>query len=334
MADSSSLARPGRLAQLVVLFGVTALVLSTGCGNKAKVTLQAQFSSTEPAGNSGDDSGDGWTDNHSTPTGFAMAIQSAKLTGQGVSFTIFDKGADTADALFIRLYNSPTKITIPPDNDHDLGTGTYDTLELKVVFFEAAIEAVDATASHLRRLRTYFQDYREPLATNSQMVTTHDQLISDSDMTVPAETNADPTALGDGGRDLRWINPDNGKRCSARTDCDDSGNPYQVDMTPFPNGYPTVTISIPDIVVEADTDANFIVTLTAKIQNLFFYDSDGNDGDTTHFDYLRDILVAPASKDGKIKAACTDAPTCTSGPDGTADFGIGPPNFSVEVASQ
>jgi len=146
MSASRPLDLHARLGAVLLL---TAVALTAGCGKGAKVTLQAQFNPAQPAGATGDDTtdDDSWTDTNplTTTPGFAMAIQSAKLTGPDVSHTIFDRGADTADALFVRLYNSPTVVILPPDNNDDLGPGTYDTLELKVVFYETAIAVADAS---------------------------------------------------------------------------------------------------------------------------------------------------------------------------------------------
>ncbi len=305
-----------------------AVALLAGCSKGGNITLQAQFNSTEPAASNGDTNSDGWTDANLTPTGFAMAIQSAKLTNSTTTDTamIFDQGADTTQALFTRLYNSPTKVQI--QSKSDIPNGTYDQLELQVVFYEAAIQVADNTTTHIRRLRTYFQDSTDGLI--GKAVKAFDLLIgngSPTDFTVPI--SGDPTEVGGNGQDLNWINPTDGSiRCDTRANCEVAGNPYQVPTTVFPGGA-TVTIPLPTIVVDSSTDTTFVITLTAKIQNLFFYDSDGSDGNIAQFNYLSDITV---SKDGKIKAACI--PSDCSGAVKAADFWIGPPNFTLTVESQ
>ncbi len=318
----------GQLARLTVLVGLVALAASTGCSKGGNVTLQAQFSLTEPAVSNGDTNSDGWADANLTPTGFAMAIQSATLTNStpGDTAVIFDKGVDTTQALFTRLYNSPTKVLIQSKND--IPNGTYNQLTLQVVFYEAEVDAYDTTLHH-RRLRAYLQDSTDQLI--KAAVKAFDLLIGNgaTDFIVP--TSGNPADVGDTGKDLNWINPTDGSvRCATRVACEVAGNPYQVPTTVFPDAA-TVTIALPTIVVDSNTDMTFVITLTAKIQDLFFYDSDGNDGNITQFNYLSDITV---SKDGKIDKACSNPSDCSTSDPKAADFWIGPPNFSLAVTSQ
>lgn len=320
-----------RSVELALLVGLVALATSTGCSEGANVTLQGMFSLTDPAATNGDGSSDNWTDSKLTPTGFAMGIQSATLTGSdGSSFTIFDKG-DTnnlPDALFTRLYNSPTKVNIASNTD--IKNGTYDTLELQLVYYEADVNVYQNSVSQTRQFRTYLQDYVERLTSSSQTVSAYDQLVSNSAFIVPISGN--PGDVGSG-TVLTWIDPANGSRCAQRSDCITGGNPYQVPTTVFPDSTLKVNLSGQNIVVDSSTNANFIITLTAQIQNLFFYDeTDTISPDNTLFNYLSDPAV---SKDGKIQYACTLSDCSGGGANKQqADFWIGPPQFHASVTSR
>jgi hypothetical protein len=343
MRPPCSLHAGSRLARGAVGGMLLVLTLSAGCSSGANVTLQGMFSQTDPAANNGDGSSDNWTDYRQTPTGFAMGIQSAKLTGSdGSSFTLFDEGVNgnnIPDALFTRLYNSPTKVVI--DSESDIKNGTYDTLELTLVYYETEVDAYQDTVLHPRRLRTYLQDYNETLI-GGKAVTAYDMLIGNgmpTDFTVP--TSGNPSDVGSTGTDLTWINPANGNRCAQRSACVNGGNPYQVPSTVFPN--PTVKIDLggQNIVVDSNTDANFIITLTAQIQNLFFYDeTDTISPYTTIFNYLSSLPTtsppnSSESYDGKIQDACSPS-DCSGGSTNKlqADFWMGPPQFDVTVTSQ
>jgi len=319
--------------------------LTTGCSKGTTLSLQTMMDTTvtSPVNSISD----GWSSSNLTPTGFAIGLQSAKLTccqpsntsGSPASFTIFDQ--ETGAPLFTRLYNSPTKVTI--SSKSDIANGTYDQLELQVVYYEAAIQAMDNTGQpHTRRLRSYFQNYNEPLITSATnaadtAVSPFDQLLSYLDFTVP--TSNSPTDVGTSdGTDLRWINQSDGGPCFPRTSCTDTSNtsnaPYQGNSGLFA-GYPTVTIPIPagqEITVDSNTDAAFVVNFTAGVQNLFFYDeTDSSAPNTTAFNYQ--YLSTPAlSKDGTIQKACSTA-DCGTNPK-TADFWIGPPTYSLFVTSQ
>jgi hypothetical protein len=323
---------PGRCAELLILVVLVALATSTGCSNGANITLLGTMSTTDPAATNGDGNTDNWTDLTSNPTGFAIGIQSAILTGSdGSSFTIFDQGTDPNKALFERFYETPT--TIRMGSNSDISNGTYDTLELKLVYYEADVNVYnDSGTPNPRRLRVYFQDYNEKLIANSPAVSPFDQLISSSNFTdVP--TTGTGSELGSTGQNLMWIDPANGDLCPTRNTCN-GGIPYQVPTTVFPE-YPVVKIDLGgnDIVVNSDTDTTFNLTLTFNVGGLFFYDNTDAD---TNFNFLLPLPPAsPSSYDGKIEAACTLS-NCSSGSGNKqeADFWIGPPQFSVDVTSQ
>jgi hypothetical protein len=325
---------PGRAVELLILVALVALATSTGCGNGANITLLGTMSTTDPAATNGDGTTDNWTDLTSDPKGFAIGIQSAILTGaDGSSFTIFDQGTDPNNALFERFYETPA--TIRMGSNSDIGNGTYDTLELKLVYYEADVNVFDDTGTqNTRRLRVYFQNYKENLSINSQTVSPFDQLISSSNFT-NLPTSGTGSELGSTGQnqDLNWIDPANGSLCPTRNACN-GGIPYQVPTTVFPS-YPVVKIDLGsnDIVVNSDTDTTFNLTLTFNVGGLFFYDNTDTD---TNFNYLLPPPPAsPSSYDGKIEAACTLS-NCSSGSGNKqeADFWIGPPQFSVDVTSQ
>jgi hypothetical protein len=322
---------PGRCAELLILITLVALATSTGCGDGANVTLQAMMDMaiTSPANSVSD----GWTNTNLTPTGYAVGLQSAKLTNSSTadSFTIFDQG--TGAPLFTRLYNSPTRITVASQND--ISNGTYDQLELQVIYYEADIAAVDASdQTHIRRLRSYFQDTNEPLITSANnTVFSFDMLLSNVDMTVPTSSN--PNDIGSGGTNLQWINQNNGSPCTPRSSCTNNTNtPYQGNSGLFA-GYPTVTISFPpgqEITVDSSTNSTFIVNVTAGVQNLFFYDETSSPSNNVfNYQYLNNPA---SSKDGTIQAACTNTLDCANSAQKTADFWIGPPLFSLSVKSQ
>jgi hypothetical protein len=330
-----------RFVDRALLITLVALAMSTGCSSGASVTLQGMFSQTDPAANNGDGSSDNWTDSKQTPTGFAMGIQSAKLTGSdGSSFTLFDEGVNSnkmPSALFTRLYNSPTKVVI--DSENNVKNGTYDTLELQLVYYETEVGAYQDVVLHPRRLRTYLQDYYETLI--SKTVTAYDLLIgngSPTDFTVP--TSGDPSDVGTTGIILNWINPTVGSLCPTRSTCN-GGAPYQVPTTVFPDSTVKINLGGQNIVVDSNTNANFIITLTAQIQNLFFYDeTDTIAPYNTIFNFLSPLPTTsppnpPESYDGKIQDACSPS-DCSGG--GTnkqqADFWMGPPQFGVTVTSQ
>jgi len=290
------------------------------------------MSTTDPAATNGDGNTDNWTDLTSNPTGFAIGIQSAILTGaDGSSFTIFDQGTDPNKAIFERFYASPATIRMGANSD--IGNGTYDTLELQLVYYEADVNVFDDSATqNTRRLRVYFQDYNEKLIANSPAVSPFDQLLSSTNFTdVP--TSGTGSEVGSTGRDLNWINPANGSLCPSRNTCN-GGVPYQVPTTVFP-AYPVVKIDLGSnqIVVDSSTDTTFNLTLTFNVGGLFFYDNTDSD---TNFNYLLGLPPAsPSSFDGKIEAACTLS-NCSSGTGNKqqADFWIGPPQFSIDVTSQ
>ncbi|HTP41145.1 MAG TPA: hypothetical protein VML36_01875 [Nitrospiria bacterium] len=328
--------RPARSA-VVVLSALFALM---GCNNGANVTLQAMMDmSTTAQENS---VSDGWTGVKLTPTGYAIGLQSVKLTSStsSDSFTIFDQG--TGAPLFTRLYNSPTRVTVASKND--ISNGTYDHLELQVYYYEADISAVDAMQqTHIRRLRSYFQSMNEPLVclcnnNNSTAVSPFDMLLSINDMTVPTSDN--PNDLGDTTADLEWIDQTNGSPCTPRSTCTNNSNaPYQGSTGLFA-GYPTVN-NIPlnqTISVDSSTNSTFVINLIAGIQELFFYDetSDTSPSNTQfNYQYLTSTQPPPApppAQDGTIQLACS-TPNCSVNPK-TADFWIGPPTFITSVTSQ
>jgi len=336
MRGASSLWHHDRLVHLAIAAGLMALAASTGCSSSANVTLLAQFASgsSNPAANNGDGNTDNWADNNLTPTGFAMGIQSATLTGSdGSSFTIFDQGVDGGsmpNALFTRFYNSPTTVNFGYKTDID--NGTYDTLELQLVYYENEVDAYQDATLHPRRMRTYLQDYFETLI--GKTVTAYDMLIgngSPTDFTVP--TSGDYTDVGSTGQDLSWIDPVDGSRCAQRSDCLDGGIPYQVPTTVFPSATVKIPLTGQEIVVDSDTDANFVITLTAQIEDLFFYDeTDAGAPENALFNYLSD---SSSSLDGKIQDACTTS-DCSGGGGNKqqADFWIGPPQFKASVMGQ
>jgi hypothetical protein len=322
----------GQCVELLILVGLIALATSTGCSSGANITLLGTMSTSDPAATNGDGNTDNWTDETSNPVGFAIGIQSAILTGSdGSSFTIFDQGSDPNNALFERFYESPA--TIRMGSNSDIGNGTYDTLELKLVYYEADVNVYDTSATpNPRRLRVYFQDYNEKLTSNNQAVSPFDQLLSSSNFTT-LPTTGTGSELGAGAQDLNWIHPADGSPCPTRSACN-GGVPYQVPTTVFP-GYPVVKIDLGsnNIVVDSSTDSTFNLTLTFNVGGLFFYDNTDSD---TNFNYLVPLPPAsPSSYDGKIEAACTLS-NCSSGSGNKqeADFWIGPPQFSVDVTSQ
>jgi len=322
----------GRLVQSAVGALAVVAALTTGCSNGANITLQAMMDPTQAAAKNGDPSTDGWTNSFLTPTGFAMGIQSAKLTNSSdssVSFTIFDQG--TGPPLFTRLYNSPTKVTIASQSD--IRSGTYDQVELQVVFYEADIQvADDMNTLHPRRLRYYFSDATDPLINQTnQAVNAGDLLLSNNDFT-DLPTNGDPSAVGTTGTDLRWINQTDGSLCTPRSSCSGNANaPYQGDtsfLAGIFSGYPTVTIPISAITVDSSTDATFAAVVVANAENLFFYN---NTDSNAPFNYL-----SSSSSDGKIDQPCAHQyPNCsdTDNP-GSADFWIGPPAYLSTVTNQ
>jgi hypothetical protein len=314
-----------------VVVGLAVLIISMGCSSGANVTLQAMMDmSTSSPVNS---VSDGWINTNLTPTGYAIGLQSVKMTSStsSDSFTIFDQG--TGAPLFTRLYNSPTRVTVASQSD--ISNGTYNQLELQVYYYEADISAVDAmNQTHIRRLRNYYQSMSEPLINspnNNTTVSPFDMLLSSNDMTVPNSGN--PNELGDTSTDLEWINQNNGSPCTPRSSCTNSTNsPYQGNSGLFA-GYPTVTIPLPqDIAVDSNTDMTFVINIVAGIQDLFFYDETSNpSNDQFNYQYLGN--PAP-SKDGTIQAACTNTLDCANSAQKTADYWIGPPFYSTSVTSQ
>jgi len=312
---------------MAVIAGLAALAASTGCNSGANITLQATMDPTVASsandGNS-DPTNDGWTNANPNPSGFAMGIQNAKLTSSTTadSFTIFDQGL--GDPLFTRLYNSPTKVTFTSKDN--ISQGTYDRLELQVVFYEAAIQTRDSQNLHTRRLRYYLSDATDPLI--KQAVTAHDLLLSEDDFTVPASN--DPTDVGTDGTALEWIDQTNGGFCTPRSSCTNN-DPYQGNtsfLAGIFNNYPTLTIPISSFTVDSSTNASFVVNLAFGIGGLFFYDDTDYNG---QFDSL-----STTSPDGKIDQPCLDSyPTCSTDDNpGSADFWIGPPLISSTVISQ
>ena len=316
---------------------LSALVALMGCNNGANVTLQAMMDmSTTATENS---VSDGWNGVKLTPTGYAIGLQSVKLTSStsSDSFTIFDQG--TGAPLFTRLYNSPTRVTVASQND--ISNGTYDHLELQVYYYEADISDVDSmNQTHIQRLRNYYQTMSEPLVTNTNnTVMPFDILLSylpalNNEMTVPTSNN--PNDIGSGGTNLQWIDQTNGSPCTPRSNCTNGTNsPYQGNSGLFA-GYPTVSIPLPqDIAVDSSTNSTFVINLTAGIENLFFYDETSNTSPTNaqfNYQYLSSTVIPTPPQDGTIQLSCSTL-NCSVNPK-TADFWIGTPTFITSVTSQ
>jgi len=298
-----------------------------GCSKGANVTLQAMADPTTPTAlpTNGDPANDSFPNANITPTGFAMGIQSATLTGtDGSSFTMFDQG--TATPLFTRLYNSPTMVTFASSSK--VSNGTYNQLALQVVYYEAAIQTWDnQDLSHTRRLRYYLGSATDPLI--NLAVTAGDLLLSSDDFIVPTSKN--PTDVGSGGMNLAWISQVDGSFCSPRIDCSGANlnDPYQGN-TSFLAGIFAASpiVSISPITIDSSTNATYLINLTFGIANQFFYDdTDGNN----QFDSLSTL-----SNDGKIDLPCAHPyPACvTTDNPGSADFWIGPPQITATVISQ
>ncbi|MEW6324330.1 MAG: hypothetical protein AB1515_02980 [Nitrospirota bacterium] len=316
-----------------------------GCGEGATVLLHALLNLSGASLTSGDGGTDGWPDTTSDNTslatnvllkGFAMGLKSAKLTGpNGESFTLFtvdDTDPCTSAPCFIRLHEGLERnISV---NGDDLGDGTYDTLVLEVLFYEAAVDVYSVNTANTRRFRVYLADFTETLPATDLSVQAQDLLMSDDDFTVPGSGD-DP--VGGDGTDLQWIDPTDGSLCAVRNTCN-AGAPYQVSASQFA-GYTDGIVNLgldQEIVVDSDTDANFTIELTAGTNGLFFYDE--TDGATANenarFNLLSPLGADPEntdgeSKDGKIEDACD--PTDCLGAEQTADFWFGAPGLTVTV---
>jgi hypothetical protein len=298
--------------------------------------------STAAGGSAGDGTADGDGNDELQPpsstisTPFAVGIRSARLTGPGVAdYLIFDT-EDANNPDIIRPAIGESNAEELDSSSEDLPSGTYDALELEIVFYEAAITAHDGTADHVRRLRVYFVDnYEETLPASSRTVLKNDLLISDdtSDFDPPSagiyNKNTDPTTTA---RELKWIHRDDGDLCTSatRATCVGTFAVYQGNPTQF-SGYPTVSLPLKDkdgndttLEITSDTDANFVLNIELGIDAFFFFDdTDASDND---FSFLES-----ASNDGKIERACNPS-NCSE--NDTADFWSRPPTFTVKVTGQ
>jgi hypothetical protein len=294
-----------RLGAGVLLMAVAALA---GCGKSATISLQAFLDGTA-SDTEGDGAGDTWGDEFLTPDDarFAIGLQSASLKGSSVSHTIFEQDLTVDAPVIVR----PATSADIPTNGEELEIDTYDTLELEVLFYEAAIVVPNGASSEIRRLRVYMTDYTETLQGTDTVPEQFDLMMS-ADPFDPADSNT--------GTDMRWIERADGTLCDEpiRSDCIDV---YQASSSQFSDySYPTVALPLPsDIEVTSDTDQQFIVKLNLGINNLFFFD---DIEDNSVFDYLN-------PDDGSLEEACGDA-DCSTGA-GEADFWIGPPSFDLDI---
>jgi hypothetical protein len=330
-----------------LLLAVVLLLPLGGCSEGTKVLLRALLSLTSQSLTAVDGGADGWTDTTSDGTafttnpmlnGFAIGLKSAKLIGASNTYTIFDQGADPP--LFIRLHDGGVTTDIFINGD-DLDSDTYDTLALEVVYYEAAIQVYDGATPRIRRLRIYLTDFTETLPNPDVTVTAQDLLISEGNFTVPLPADSDQ--VGNSGQNLQWIKPTDGSLCPARNNCFDAPDtaPYQTSASQFPSYTGSVVnIAIPagqEIEVDSNTDGQFVVTFTAGVNKLFFYDeTDPLAPETTRFNFLSLFGTgANESRDGKIRKPC-DPTDCVTTPTvkGKADFWFGAPKLDVAVEEQ
>lgn len=328
-----------RLAGALLTLLLAAAFLG-GCSKGTSVLLVSFLNITLAGNTTGDLDGSAnvdWDDELRTPGGvspIAIGIKSAKLTGgAGVAdYVIIDR--DVNDPLILRPPTGETNSQIFETNSDDLPTGTYTALELEIVFYEAAITVHDGADPHVRRLRVYFVDgYIEKLPVDNRTVMKGDLLIGSDDFTPPVPgvyDQASDGAAGMTGKEMRWIHRDDGALCADenRATCIIDFPIYQGDPGQFPAAYPLVTKVLDEpIVVDSDTDKNFIVTLEIGIQNLFFFD----DAETDTVNPLDFHFPDAVSDDGKIEAACVPI-DCSD--DDTADFWLGEPEFTATVTTE
>jgi hypothetical protein len=334
--------------------GITLLLLLSACKGGSKVTLLAEVSTpdvvpkpTQPTGTEcptaqvgvegvgiGDGESGDWPDRYLTPTTFAIGFKGATLvqptsTVNPVNYTI-PIGPSIPQVIYL---DSSSAQTISESSSH-LPKGTYDSIQLDVVFYEMIIPVFNGNSGdtdvHCRRFRLYLADSTDPNTLGGKPISSLDILFG---------TN-------DNGFLFNWIDAQSGLPAPNRP-----STPFQLPQRQLPGNTATtpniVTLTLSPAIESAGDNKEFDITLSYDVVNSFFYDEtdidSGNPNATDtlfsqNFNYLAprplpNITVSPpagVSRDGSLKNACTNTTTCTN----SADFWPGLPGITASFVEK
>jgi hypothetical protein len=336
------------------LLGIFLLFFLPACKGGSKVTLLAAAAPNETlipkptqptntdcpplppvstTGTIGDGKNSDWPDQYLTPTTFAIGFKSATLlqpttTVNPINFTIFDQ--NTPNNPLVIYLDSAASQTVWDSSSH-LPKGTYDTIQLDVVFYEMIIPVFNGNTGdlnpHCRRVRLYLADSTDPNTLGGKPISHLDILLASNDY----------------GFLFNWIDPQSGLPAPTRPSA-----PYQLPTNQLPANTSTtpniVTLALSSPIDSSGDNKEFDITLTFDVSDDFFYDeTDTGTGNpnaadpnfSQNFNYLAprplpNITIQPSAgvtRDGSLKNACTNINICTD----SADFWPGLPSITANA---